>query len=151
MHLAGIFIYLLPFPHLTHRYMSASAQHSVRCLVPSLFLLTKIHFSFGLGLSFFTIFSFLYQAMEAGRILQKLHTPWSGCLETLLMLDSLVRVSQQQQWKNLQKKNLFFFFLHALSCSRTRHPLVTASCPPQWCHDLFSPNLERSISKTDTH
>ena len=51
IHLPGIFMYLLPLPHLIHRYMSASAHHSVRCFIPSLFLSMNINCSFGLGLS----------------------------------------------------------------------------------------------------
>ena len=33
VHFLGIFICLLPLPHLTLRYLSASAHHSVRCFV----------------------------------------------------------------------------------------------------------------------
>ena len=44
-------MYLLLLPHLIHRYLSASAHRSVRCFIPSLFLSTNIHFSFGLGSS----------------------------------------------------------------------------------------------------
>ena len=44
-------MYLLPLPHLIHRYLSASAHHSVRCFTASLLLSIKLHFSFGLGLS----------------------------------------------------------------------------------------------------
>ena len=39
------------FSHLIHRYLSASAHHSVRCFVSSLFSSTKIQWFFGLGLS----------------------------------------------------------------------------------------------------
>ena len=51
VHFPGIFMCLLPLPHLIHRYLSASAQHSVRCFVSSLFLSTKIHFSLGFAKS----------------------------------------------------------------------------------------------------
>ena len=37
VHVPGIFMYLLPLPHLTHRYFSASAHHSDRCFVSSFF------------------------------------------------------------------------------------------------------------------
>ena len=40
-----------PLPELVHRYLLASAHHSVRCFVSSLVLSTKIHFYFGFGLS----------------------------------------------------------------------------------------------------
>ena len=47
----GIFMYLLPLPHLIHRYLSAFARHSVRFSTFSLFFSTKTNYSFGLGLS----------------------------------------------------------------------------------------------------
>ena len=39
-HFPGIFMYLLPLPHLMHRYLLASARHAVRCFVLSLLLST---------------------------------------------------------------------------------------------------------------
>ena len=51
MHVPCIFMYLLPHPHLMHRYLLASAHHSVRCFVFFSFSSTKIHFSFCFGLS----------------------------------------------------------------------------------------------------
>ena len=47
----GIFMYLLPLPHLIHRYFSASVHHSIRCSVSSLFLSTKINFFIWLAFS----------------------------------------------------------------------------------------------------
>ena len=44
-------MYLLPFPHVMHRYLFASASHSVRHFIHSHFLSTKLRFSFGCGLS----------------------------------------------------------------------------------------------------
>ena len=49
VHFPGIFMYLLPVPHLIHRYFSASAHHSVRCFVSSLSLSTKINFLLALA------------------------------------------------------------------------------------------------------
>ena len=63
-------MHLLPRPHLIHRYLSASANHSVRCFVSSLFLFHENPLVFRRGPELFTIFPFLYQAMEAGRIPQ---------------------------------------------------------------------------------
>ena len=51
VHFPGIFMYLLPLAHLMHGYLSASADHSVRCFIPLLLLSTKLHFSFDCGLS----------------------------------------------------------------------------------------------------
>ena len=50
-HLPGIFMCLLPFPHLIHRYLFVSSHHSDRCFILSLLLSTKLHFSFDYGLS----------------------------------------------------------------------------------------------------
>ena len=45
---------LLPLPHLIRQYQSASARHSVRCFVSSLFLSTKINFFFWSRFELFT-------------------------------------------------------------------------------------------------
>ena len=73
-----------PFHILRHRYL-VTAHHSVRCLVFSLFLSTKVQFSFDCG---FTICPFLHQAMEAGCVLQScmhfsLLVPAGRCLLSL--------------------------------------------------------------------
>ena len=47
VHFPCIFMYLLLLPHLMHRYLLVAAYHSIRCFVPSHFLSTNIHFSFG--------------------------------------------------------------------------------------------------------
>ena len=44
-------MYLMLLPHLIHRYLLARAHHSVRCFISSLFLSTKVHYSFGCGRS----------------------------------------------------------------------------------------------------
>ena len=49
-HVPSIFKCLLLFQHLIHQYLFAVTHHSVRCFASSLFLATKIHFSFGFGL-----------------------------------------------------------------------------------------------------
>ena len=60
VHFPVIFIYLLSLPHLVHRYLLASAHHSVRCFVSSLFWSTKVHLSLRLRLELLAVPQFFH-------------------------------------------------------------------------------------------
>ena len=70
VHFPGIFMYLLLFPHLMHRYLLVSAHHSVRCFVASFFQIHENPLFFRLRLEFFTILPFLHHTVKAGCTLQ---------------------------------------------------------------------------------
>ena len=48
-HCPCIFMFLLLLPHVMHRHAFTVTHHSVWCVLASLFLFTKIHFSLDLG------------------------------------------------------------------------------------------------------
>ena len=73
------FKYLLPLLDVIHRYLMASAHHSVRCFVSSPSLIHEYPFFFWLRLELFTIFPFLHQAVKACRTLQ-------GCIHFFFSL-----------------------------------------------------------------
>ena len=62
-HVPGIFMYLLPLPHLIHRNLLATAHHSVRCFISSLFLSTKNSLFFWLRFQLFTVCPFFHQTV----------------------------------------------------------------------------------------
>ena len=83
VHFPLIRMYLLPLPHLIHRYLLASVHNCVRCFVSSFFLSTKNPLFFWLRLEFSTIIPFFQiwihksasQALGSMHFLSPLHGP----------------------------------------------------------------------------
>ena len=135
-------MYLLPLPHLTHRYQSASAHHSVRSTIPSLFLSMKLHFSFSLGLSssqsfhsstkqwklaayskatYTSSLSLLLHSFSC-RFCQKAFTHHCSCFSQLIS-PSVTNLS------NCVIFSFSFFVRCAFTCSTsTKMPFFTSSC-----------------------
>ena len=126
-----------------HRYLFASAHHSVRWFIPSLLVWTKIHFSFGFGLSSSQSFHCFAKQLR----IAKLRTP-----PLFLAVDVLVVVPRTEIYCDLMFADHKVLREESESRNNHRYAVVLQDLATQWlqsytCKTKTSQETQKSLMK----
>ena len=120
-----IFMYLLPFAHLMHRYLLAFADHSVRCPVSCPFFSTKLNWSFGFGLSSSQSFHCSTQQWKLAAYCKAAYTSSLSCWKVSALASAINPPSNKARYLH-QIVGLFFVLCDKLL--KMRHLFLVLLC-----------------------